>query len=304
MKRFSLLLIIASMFALCACAEGFSAAPVSTAFPADSASPAPTPTPEPSKVIAVFGVEEEGAFLSGIRGAAAQTGIEILPMGSNLSALATFAPDGDAVAIVYLSDEQATLPEANVPVYVFLAEGQGVNSGTPYLGYDASGSIQIALESAITYPPHLAPVRMIGLFSGESSAAYTLWSAAKAEGRVFSKQEFFADGSEVALADWLNDAFSHYYPGMLDAVYAETGALAVAAADILAALGRDDIEVFSAGADAGSQQKLSPILVYVAGPNLADAGARCFAQALKLLAGEPAESGILLPESFWYSQKP
>ena len=80
-------------------------------------------------------------------------------------------------------------------------------------------------KTALNYPPHLAPVRMVGLFSSESSAAYALWTAEQASGGVFSKQAYIADASEVSLADWLNDAFSRYYPGMLDGIYAETGAL-------------------------------------------------------------------------------
>ncbi|MEZ4628034.1 MAG: hypothetical protein R2912_08130 [Eubacteriales bacterium] len=55
---------------------------------------------------------------------------------------------------------------------------------------------------------------------------------------------------------------------MLDAVFAESGELAIAAADALASLGRDDIEVFSAGSDANVLQKLSPILVYAPGADL------------------------------------
>ena len=120
---------------------------------------------------------------------------------------------------------------------------------------------------------------------------------------MFAKEEFFADASETVLADWLNEALTRYYPGMLDAIYAETGELAIAAADVLASLGRSDVEVFSAGSDADVLDKLSPILVYAAGANLADAGARCVAEANKLFSGEAAQSKILLPESFWYSEK-
>ena len=304
MKRILPLMIFAFLLSFSACAEGLVSAPVSSGVPAVSAAPAPTPSPEQVKTIAVFGAEEAGAFLAGIQDAAAQTDIEILPVSGGIPALASFAPEGPAAAIVYLSDAQQTIPEASVPVYAFAAAGQSVPSGTPYLGYDDSDAIKIALESALAYPPHLAPVRMIGLFSGEGSAAYALWSAAKVDARVFAKQEFFADVSEVPVADWLNEAFSRYYPGMLDAVYAETGALAVVAAECLAALGRDDIEVFSAGTDAQSMQKLSPIFVCAVGPNLQDAGARCYAEAAKLLAGDAAQSGILLPESIWYQQNP
>jgi len=144
---------------------------------------------------------------------------------------------------------------------------------------------------------------MIGLFTSQTSPVYTLWSEEKTAAQVFSKDEFFADAAEIPLADWLNEAFSRYYPGMLDAIYAETGELAIAAADALASLGRDDVEVFSAGSDANITQKLSPILVYATGANLENAGAMCFAEAVNLFSGNQAQSNILLPDSFWYSDK-
>ena len=62
--------------------------------------------------------------------------------------------------------------------------------------------------------------------------------------------------------------------------------------------------LFSGGTDADAAQKLSPILVCAVGANLSDAGARCYAEAVKLLSGETAQSGILLPESFWYAANP
>ena len=81
--------------------------------------------------------------------AAAQADIEILPMSDGISALASYAPVGNAAAIVYLSGEQQTLPASSVPVYAFAADGRSVASGTPNLGYDDSDSIKIALENAL-----------------------------------------------------------------------------------------------------------------------------------------------------------
>lgn len=304
MKRifacFFLLILALSLFA---CAESAPALPAASQAATAATTPAPTPVPEHPDVIAIFGAEDAPAFVSGVTRAAKDSGIVIDPVDGGLAALGSYQAQDKAVALVYLSGT-ATLPKSSLPVFVFAADGQPVASDNPQLRYDATGAPKLALKNALNYPPHLSPVRLIGLFSSQASPAYLLWSEAKTAGTVFAKEEFFADHSEVPLADWLADVFSRYYPGMLDAVYAETGAFATAAADVLAGLARDDLEVFSAGMDANAADKLSPILCYAVGLNLEDAGARCFAQAQALLRGEQAQSDTLQPETFWYSVKP
>ncbi|HML68760.1 MAG TPA: hypothetical protein PKA81_10245 [Clostridia bacterium] len=304
MKRFfACMLLLFVAFSLAACADGLVAAPAQSRAPDSVATPAPTPVPDHPRVIAVFGAEDAPAFLSGVERAAKDSGVEIRLINGGLSALADYKPEGDAVALVYLSGT-ATLPKASIPMFVFAAEGQPLASDLPQLRYDAASAPKRALENALNYPPHLAPVRLIGLFSSQASPAYLLWSEAKTAGSVFAKEEFFADTSEVAITQWLADVLSGYYPGMLDALYAETGAFAVAAADALAGLGRDDLEVFSAGTDADVADKLSPILICAVGINQADAGTRCFTEAQKLLSGESAQSGTLPPDSLWYAASP
>ena len=307
MKRIlSVILSIALVVcALVGCTVGF---PTFTALPSaggnfQAPTPSPSPTPAP-RVIALFGAEDAEEFVAGVQSAAADAGVEIEVVAGGIEALSGYAPEGDAVGIVYLTDKAETLPNAGFPVYAYAADGQSVSGGVPYLGYDGSSEAQVALSSAIAYPPHLAPVRMIGLFTSQASAAYALYSGEKATGQVFSKEEFFADASDVVLTDWLNEVFSRYYPGMLDAVYAETGELALAAADTLASLGRSDLEVFCAESSAVLRGKLSPILVAIVGANEQEAGIRCFAEAKKLLDGGSAQSGILLPEAILYSPKP
>jgi len=321
MKRLFILLsiLLITLLALSACVVNI---PTFSALPSGASllqTPAPTPTPKP-RVIAVFGAENATAFLDGVSSAAADSGIEVVVVKGGIEALSTYAPEEDAAAIVYITRKSQAIPPASIPVYAYASTGQSVSGGVFYLGYDGANEAQLALTSAIEYPPHLTPVRMIGLFTSQTSAAYTIYANAKAAGQVFSKMEYFEDSNETsseissensaevspeaALEGWLSDAFSRYYPGMLDAVYAETGALAITAADVLASLGRSDIEVFSAATDAQAESKLSPILVCIVGANEHDAGARCFAEAKKLLEGEKAQSGILLPETIWYSPAP
>ena len=309
MKRLFVLFSILLLIPLPACSEGVVAP--SAQSPAATATITPSPAPEakgPDKsgVIVVFGADDSPEFLEGVRAACAASGskIEILPVSGGLSQLATYTSTDADAAIVCLSGSVDQLPKASIPIYVFAAEGQSVFADIPHLTYSGDTAPKLALDYALNYPPHLAPVRMIGLFTSQSSPAYALWTSEKANGKVLAKEEFFLDTPEVSTADWLNETLPRYYPGMLDAIYAETGALAIAAADALASLGRDDVEVFSAGTDANAAEKLSSILVCTVGIDLQDAGARCFAEAAKLLAGNTAESGVLPPATVWFSEKP
>lgn len=306
MKRVFVLFAILLLFTLPACAESEISPPLRSSAPAATATPAPTPEPENPSVIAVIGADEAPAFLEGVRAACKESGsgIEILPVIGGLSQLSKYSPAEADAAIVYLADSADQLPKANIPMFVFAASGQSVSADVPHLSYSGDTAPQLALDYALSYPPHLAPVRMMGLFTSQSSPAYAHWTSDKASGKVFAKEEFFQDASEVSLAEWLASKLPLYFPGMLDAIYAESGALAVTAADALAGLGRDDVEVFSAGTDANAADKLSPILVCAVGIDLNDAGARCYAEAAKLLSGDSAESGSLPPATVWFAEKP
>jgi len=309
MKRVLVLFAILLLFSLTACSESevsLSAQPQASDC-ASAATATPTPVPETKKsVLAVFGADEAPAFLEGVRKACEESGsgIDILPVSGGLSQLATYASTDADAAIVFLTDSADQLPKTSIPMFVFAAEDQRVSTDVPHLTYSDDTAPQLALDYALSYPPHLAPVLMIGLFTSQSSPAYALWTSEKTNGKVFAKEEFFLDTPEISAANWLGETLPRYFPGMLDAIYAETGALAVVAADALAGLGRDDVEVFSAGTDASAADKLSSILVCAVGVSLNDAGARCYAEAAKILSGASAESSILPPETFWFSEKP
>ena len=309
MKRVFVLFAILLLLTLPACSEGSVA--LTTQSPAATAAVSPSPVPEakqPDKqsVIAVFGADDVPAFLEGVRAACDESGsgIEILPVSGGLPALADFSAEKADAAIVCLTGPSDQLPKVSIPMYVFAATGQSVSTDVPHLTYSGVTAPQLALDYALSYPPHLAPVRMIGLFTSQSSPAYALWTSDSASGKVFAKEEFFQDASEDSLADWLSSTLALYYPGMLDAIYAESGALAVSAADALASLGRDDVEVFSAGTDSSVVDNLSPILVCAVGVSFKDAGARSYAEAAKLLSGVSAQSGELPPATVWFSEKP
>ena len=76
---------------------------------------------------------------------------------------------------------------------------------------------------------------------------------------------------------------------MLDCIYAETGALAVAAANTLLALGRSDAEIFSAGTDGDlvAFMDAHPALVAHAVGMDFDEAARISVEGAIALAAEP-----------------
>ena len=302
-KRIVVLLVLVLFAAASGCSTPSIATSAETPGPTQFISPAPSPSPTPVPVIAVLGAEGSKTFIEGVKEAAKSGSYAIKEIPGSATARSSFHPEGVAAVIVYL-EKQREMPKTDLPVYGFSADGTSIPSSISGLTYLPRGTEQAALDEAIAYPPHLAPVRMLGLFSSVNSEAYAVWSGAVTNGQVFSKREYFADVNEEPLSDWLADMFSRYFPGMLDAVYAENGALAVAAAEKLASLGRDDVEVFSAGTDADALRSLSPILVCAVGTDLRAAGARCYEEVITLLSGQEAQSDQLSPEILWYSPKP
>lgn len=297
---FSLTLVLA----LSGCSAARLSGPDASFAPTQDAAATPSPAPTPEPVVAVFGAEDAPLFREGMLAAAKDGSYAVYFISGGVDALSSYRPPVAAAAVIYLAGAANTLPETDFPLYVYAANGQTVPDTIPHLTYLGAGTEQLALDSAIAYPPHLTPVRMIGLFETASGAASARWSAASQDGAVFAKRTYIAESSETSLSDWLADAFSAYSPGTLDAVFAETGTLALAAADMLASLGRDDLEVFSAGTDAGADRALSNILVCAVGANEKAAGALCYGEAAKLLFGGAAESGTLAPEALWYSPNP
>ena len=293
------------------------AAPSSS--PASLASPAPTPSPEITPCIAVFGAEASGAFQQGVSKAAETGKYPVVFESGGVNALSGYQPAGRCAAIAFLSGAEA-VPGASIPVFVFASEGQRVGADVPHLTYADAYAAETTLDLAVAYPPHETPVRLIGLFTSEQSRAYTVWREAADNGRVFSKAELFltepvpdetpkpkkeppSPTPIPTLEERLTALFSRFYPGMIDGVYAETGELAVAAAGVLAQLGRDDMEVFAASTSANAESLLSPLLVASVGLNAEEAGGLCYSAACALLDGEAVAPFVVLPQTFAYDPK-
>ena len=287
---------------------------------ARSASPLPSPLPADEPYLAVFGAEASDVFQQGVSKAAETGKYPVVFESGGVAALADYQPKEPCVAILYLSGAETAVPQSSVPVFVFAAEGQRVGADVPHLTYADAYAAETALDLAVAYPPHETPVRLIGLFTSEQSRAYTVWREAADNGRVFSKAELFLTESVPeetpkpkkeppsptpipTLEERLKTLFSGFYPGMIDGVFAETGELAVAAAGVLAQLGREDMEVFAASTDANAPSLLSPLLVACVGLNAGEAGGLSYSAASALLDGESVTPFVVLPQTFAYEPK-
>ncbi len=311
MRTYRFLLAVAAaallVLPLSGCAQaGFFPFGTPTPVPTPTAVPTPSPSPTPVPVVAVFGADDSPSFAEGVSDAAENDDLSLSFVTGGVGALAEYEPAGAAAAVVFLTGSADELPNVDFPLYVYAADGQTVSEEVPHLTYDDAGAAAAALELAIAYPPHETPVRMIGLFCDEDGDAYALWKAAVKKGRVYAKAVYFeSDASADASAgSWLAGELNAYYPGMLDAVYAETGDLAVSAASVLLSKNRDDIEVFAASTGGGADRMLSAVLPAAVGANLYDAGGLCYRRARALLFGLAAESSVLPPERLTFSSQP
>lgn len=280
------------------------ATPVEDSVSIATTSPPPaeaTPVPE----IVVFGAEASRSFQEGLANAAAQGEFAVSFISGGLETLASYKPSGSICAVVYWNDPSDTLPTISFPIFAFAAHGQTGVRTTPLLVYDASGAAESALKRAIAYPPHETPVRLIGLFSSETSPGYTAWKAAAEKGSIFSKAEFFLNDLEMLAASvWFAERLDEFYPGMIDAVYAETGNLAIAAVHQLRGRPRADMEVFSCSSDAEADLSLSSLMPVVVGADLYKAGELCYESAAALLQGKTVESSVLFPSILEYKPDP
>jgi len=277
--------------------------------PTPSSTRAPTPTPTPAPVVAVVADRAHELFFEGVAAAVSADSARIATSFAGIADAAAYRAEGKYALIVYLDgatgEDLAPLLAAKargVPMCVYAAAGQTVPEALLSLRYDDAGAAGAALESALAYPPHDTPVRLIGLFTSSESEAYQLFSAAAGEGRILKKGVYNAGSAKQNAADWLDSKLSQALPGTIDGVYAETAALAAAAGERILASNLANAEVFCAETDDALLTAMlarPDVYAAAAGKNDAYAGAYLRAQAGRLLAGlADAESATMLPRLF------
>lgn len=297
MKR--VFICIAACFALLAgCAPGGPAAPT----PTPTIAPTPTPTPPPAKVLCVADSLEEDVpeYFAAIRAHAelqywditiveAPDGFEnalrktrydgVIALRTQqrteLRPLTEAAQDGVAVSLVDL------YPPAG-------GDGSPIGSAA-YAAYRETDMAALVLETALAYPPHDTPVRMIALLQEEGSPADVAYQEAIVAGRVFSRASFYyADQEESALRAFLADELDDWIEGTIDCYYVETMTAALVALDVLEERGRTDAEVFALpNRNMNEQRKLYRRYVYpmAFGPELALQAEEQVGELAELLGG-------------------
>lgn len=264
----------------------------SPAVPASADTPAPTATPVPGPVIFVSG--DGDAHFSELFEKSSQGAYPVIRDAAPQQ-MRDYA--GEKVFLLYGENAGELLPNA---------EPDGIPTvliNTPLSSLAGTVTVTMmppvpadTLDAAIAFPPHDTPVRMLGLFSSKEGAAYTTWSEYVSEGKIFVKGVYDASCDNGTAAEWLEKKLQSYYPGMIDCVFCETAADALAASELLLGAGRDDMEIFSAEySDALYEaMRLSPGLICGIGAADAETAVSvALAAAEDILAGgEPADACV------------
>ncbi|MEG1524487.1 MAG: hypothetical protein RR224_01355 [Clostridia bacterium] len=254
--------------------------------------PTPEPTPSPIPVVALVNAGEDKAFFKGVQESVEEAGLQFSGIDRGLSGLSTLLEKGACSVIVYVKDEMddlTALSALEYPVLLYQAGSRPLPKNFAAVEPENGSSAVDMLSAALTYPPHNTPVRLIGLFDTREGDAFAIWTAGVTEGRVLSKGVYVAAeaAADELFADWLSAKLSRYYPGMVDAIYSETGSLAVETARVLAKADRADMEIFSAGTDGNVFEMMRTypkLLVAAAGVDPEAAGRACAERAIGLLA--------------------
>jgi len=264
----------------------------------------PEPTPEPIPVITVVtDTEEAEFFLQGADKVLAETEYEVIK-----TTLDGFTPGEPGAVVAYLTAENADVAKlqeaaaAGAQVVVFDAVGTNYVSDAVNFSYHSYGAQEMLLEEIMVYPLHDTPVRMFGMFTDTASEASALWAKYYDEGKIFPKGTYVENDSEEDAKTWLNGKLESFYPGMLDAIYVENEALAMAAAEVMESLGRDDAEIFVCNGSEAVLKKLQEnhyLFGATVGANPAYAGAYSAAAAIKLLNGETVGSMEFAPHTIF-----
>ncbi len=275
------------------------------ATPTPAPTPTPTPAPTPVPVIALVGAEDAASYTARVEHAVAEAGLEFECIEGGMASLNSFSPEGAASVIVYCSTEldDAAALSSRYPVFLCAASRQTVPQGVSNLCYDDDMAAVEALQLALDHPPHLAPVRMLGLFASKDGNAYGIWQKAVEDGFVMERGVLTPESDNIAaeVNDWLTGKLKGLYPGMLDCIYAETGELAVAAANALLGLGRADTEIFAAGTDGdvGVYLEQHPaIVVNAVGMDVDEAARISVSSAIALLTSRSVIERSLTPQVF------
>ena len=280
----SVLLCAALMLVGCAAAPGKGY---------DTASPAPESAPEPEGMQKVFGREVTIAaygdvsqeLLTGMKIQAQELGIPFALVEN-----AQAASDADIVLAYKIKKEERSA--LSQPTVIIAEDAEEFMEDDIGILLDPEDAVTLSLSTLADYPGHDTPVRALGLFTGEESAAFAGYRQMEADGKLYSRGAFY--GSEdILYADWLTKKLAEIPAGLLDTIYAEDAELALIAYDALKQAQRGDaVEVICCGITEDvifAMQEEHFLMGAAAGADPYTVGALAVRMAVALLAGEDAE---------------
>ena len=281
-------------------------------------SPGAQKTPEPEALKVVFGKdkvtiavvsngndEESKLFFDAVSSQGESMGItvETKAAGDTFKTVtaSVLQQDPDCL-IVYLPhalSDASALQGVKIPVCVFQKQAGTMPAGMSVITYDNAKELDMVFDAVLKYPPHDTPVRLFGLFTGASSSANARYNDLTKQGKVMQKKTWIADNQTAdAAKQWVAERLQSYYPGMVDAVFAETDPLAIAALDALEAANRTDMEVFTVGVTdtvLGRMEKNPDVFAQAVGCNDVLAGAKSVRIVLSMLKGGAAVTETMEP---------
>lgn len=262
----------------------------------ETATPAPEPTAEPLPALVAYAAPQADAAFRGV--------IALLPRVDLIDTEAALAADlaGLNAALIYVdtaadAEAVAAVLEKDIPVIAYNPHGLSLPEAANEVRYAASvpETAEAAMTTAIAYPPHDTPVRLLGVFESQSGEAIAAWNGAVETGKVLDKGTYCtADGG--TLSAWFSEQLAKYFPGMIDAVYVESPAQAAELVKAMLAAERDDFEIFTIGSDAALRQliaeqpQLLPTTVQV---DEEAAAAACAELLTRVLAGGDAQDIVI-----------
>lgn len=234
---------------------GDTPAPKFTIMPTATPTPAPTPTPvAPPAVLLLADCEREAIepYLNSLMEALEELDWRVTQQYAVEGFPEEISPDAYDGVLVLRTKKETSL----APVNEIIAQGMPVSiidlfpeaegpQGASYFWYNAENLEAYTLNVALDYPPHDTPVRLIGLFTEKGSPAHEAFREAVKEGKVLEKGSFYAAGKPQRAKAFMEEQLEEYVEGTVDAVYAETLPLALAALVALTERDRTDMEVFA-----------------------------------------------------------
>ena len=151
------------------------------------------------KVAAVSNTDEAASewFFSGVNQEAQALGVEVQTKAAQEeyeTQAQTFAKSGVDAIIVFLYnpvnayDKLEAIANEGIPICIFELKKGGTTKDISQIYYNTQTQEDMAINAALSYPPHDAPVRLLSMFNSKTSKVYTTYESFIKQGMIFFKR--------------------------------------------------------------------------------------------------------------------